>query len=1524
MNLKLFRYFFVLLFLSYGKILTGNPPAEISLNGTWQTGVETKAGQPPAEWQKTAVPGIPNHQGSTAWFRREFEIAPSSLPRRYVLHFKAVTFVAEIFVNNGRVNRHDVGFTPFDVDITEHIRPGKNILTVRVSNYQAIQGDYPVGAGLVPVTTGDRAFTAPSGSQSDRYWGIHDGVSLRIFPSVYIEDIYVKPSVREKNISSEVTIRNTTAKTYQGKLVLAVMDGDKAVMEIPAVEITVPAGTEKIISCPGISAEKLSLWWPINFRPAVIGDAAPKLYHLSVRLTDDKDKTVHEDRVRFGYREFRVDGEKFRLNEIPMVVFGTGAHYGEGSLDPREFYRLFLQTGARLVRLHGMLRNANWYDTADEMGILLKAESAMFGSHQHFAITAPVFWKNCERHLAEWIKSMRNHPAIVIWSLSNEMGLDSLGKITDPEMQKLYRKMQVLDDTRPMEAEADGDIGGISPIINIHCWWDYQKPMYPEDNYWFERQPVRQGYRSFTDQRLRGKPLYIGEFSPDYTDNMDQAAIVAGDRAYVQDHDQRYGVYGEITRGRIEGYRWTGVAGIGPWTVFETGAIPSPYTEQHRTAYRPIALLMRDAEEHFFSGREYVRRVMVLNDSLEKRRFRVVWELNIEHRGEERFELLPAEHRRMDIAMKMPEVLDRTAFRFSVKLFEGTKLHDQIVKTYLVFPEVKKETRPNKTKIYVYEAGDKVFTFLKDRGFIVQQIKRHEIASLKSPAVLMIGEGSLDDDLAGEKNALIRFVNGGGTVVCSEQARTGLIPGLRFFNRGPHSINFMRSTEHPIWNDAWPVTDADLRWWQGGLAVTKEMYAKPTQGAFHILADGGNANAGTSLVEIISGRGRWIASQFKLSELLNQEPMAGEIVTRILRYAEKAGGHNPPYVGVLADELFLSYLKERKAAFKELTEITPERIQNCSTLILRGTRFETLLKKCTSPVCRTLRTFVEHGGTVYLKDLSIVSEILLQEFLPGITWEPGGGRQIVPTQQKDILSGLGASDFRWCDDGPDNAINNPKELGYSLFKIPGAAERTVPGFLQEVKLGKGRVVIDQINWFGTRTPKAMRIGATLLTNLGLGGTVEPEAAFNKEDFFAVDLSRHVNRSFRDETANDGRGGWTDQGSNDLREMPTGDQVFRGVPYRIVSKDDGRAIILAGKVLQKILPRQVTDIEINRKAAGLVFLQGCAWAGEPWKYVVHYSDGTRREIPVRIETNVKDWWANAVTDLPGATAAWAGNNPQHLVALYAQEWINPRPDISIKTLDIVNEGLTVPFILAITGRNKLPLKSAVNIKPQDQTDFSLPFTILEKTAAFTAGPTSMTVDKNGNLFDVKSNGPAGKILLNKVEFSPRTADWHLPAAPNLRARVSDLKNGSKLIAVEGEFAYLDIRKIILLRPNGQIAVQIEAKTRYDVKPQEFNALRMDISLNSSGLTGGTFNGIPLARQFRGQVIDCRRNADRFEILSPEKTGLLIRMPPSEFYLFDYRVRPTDPPGSWDMPVEIPFSREAGSKGSFGMTIHPILN
>jgi len=181
---------------------------------------------------------------------------------------------------------------------------------------------------------------------------------------------------------------------------------------------------------------------------------------------------------------------------------------------------------------------------------------------------------------------------------------------------------------------------------------------------------------------------------------------------------------------------------------------------------------------------------------------------------------------------------------------------------------------------------------------------------------------------------------------------------------------------------------------------------------------------------------------------------------------------------------------------------------------------------------------------------------------------------------------------------------------------------------------------------------------------------------------------------------------------------------------------------------------------------------------------------------------------------------------------------------------------------------------------------------------------------------------GKTMLAGVGFGPRTSTWALAAAPNLASRWTKTANGSTVVVTEGSIGYLDVQKITILRPQGTMQMSLRAQVRRTVTPAEFHVLRMDFQVAAANMIGGTFNVIPLTKEYRGQVISCGGQASQFRFLRPDGVGLEIRIPPSEYYLFDYRGKPDDSPAAWTMPVELPVRREAGSVIEFRMEVRAV--
>jgi parallel beta-helix repeat protein len=197
-------------------------------------------------------------------------------------------------------------------------------------------------------------------------------------------------------------------------------------------------------------------------------------------------------------------------------------------------------------------------------------------------------------------------------------------------------------------------------------------------------------------------------------------------------------------------------------------------------------------------------------------------------------------------------------------------------------------------------------------------------------------------------------------------------------------------------------------------------------------------------------------------------------------------------------------------------------------------------------------------------------------------------------------------------------------------------------------------------------------------------------------YFQVELSKLANRAFADEKADDGQGGWSDQGpTTDLGMFPTGDQNFSGVPFKVLSPR-GCLVLKSGyRPQSKDLPSRVV-IPIHRKAEVLYFLHSGAWLGggkHEWSYIIHRGDGTSETIKVVGGDNIRDWSAPN-PDLPfdrefptTTQVAWTGRNQTfEKVSVYMMGWLNANAawcDVTEVEMVGSEEG-GVPILIAITG------------------------------------------------------------------------------------------------------------------------------------------------------------------------------------------------------------------------------------------------
>ena len=197
----------------------------------------------------------------------------------------------------------------------------------------------------------------------------------------------------------------------------------------------------------------------------------------------------------------------------------------------------------------------------------------------------------------------------------------------------------------------------------------------------------------------------------------------------------------------------------------------------------------------------------------------------------------------------------------------------------------------------------------------------------------------------------------------------------------------------------------------------------------------------------------------------------------------------------------------------------------------------------------------------------------------------------------------------------------------------------------------------------------------------------------------IDLSPYLNAQLTDSPASPGN-----ITGNNLAALPAGVHVFGGVPFDVAGliQLDGTNMAM----FKKHYPAEVDNIPINRKCAKLYLFHGANWiywrdfGATVAKLILHYTDGSAREIPIVAGEHVFDFWSPLFTTgvdpryfqmAPGTERAWAGTNPfirriwpDESLILYKSTFDNPQPGVTVSRLDYVStETGTAPFLVGLT-------------------------------------------------------------------------------------------------------------------------------------------------------------------------------------------------------------------------------------------------
>jgi hypothetical protein len=997
----------------------------ISLDGSWMLCRTDSAERPAAgaDWKPVQVPSLLNQLENSPylWYRRTVEVPAALAGRHLFLQFEAVRFVAEVYLNGQKVGGHYGGWEPFEIDVSAVCRPGKaNELVVRVQDVTGVVDqpmDYAKRERGRFINQAKDSVMAPVGSQCSRI-GIWQPVSLLARQDVYVDDVFVQTSLRRHQLSARISLRNLSDRARRVRLENAVAGGPP----IAAVEVSLPAG--------GVVSVTPRAAWP---NPRLWGPEDPHLYRLATRVSE-AGQTLDAVDTRFGFREFWIDGADMVLNGTPMKFLATAGH-PRGELDGElskeaalDFYRRIREAGCVAMRLHANVWPRWWYEAADEVGMPLVMESALFCWADDYALSKPAFWKNYREHLRAIVRAHQNHPSIVLISLENE--IMHCGGARVPEtlhnLAEAGRLVKSLDPTRPILFDADGDPEGVADVVNLHYPLDFNKRnLWPDAGYWLETGMQLASWPREFWQWDRKKPLYFGEFLHlQHFPETDPYTALIGDEAYRGHQMAMALAKAAAWEMQIEAYRAADVTGLCPWTLTETGPFPSDDNPRYlaiKRAYAKNAALVREYDCRFYSGEQVARTVYLYNDTLHPADLVCLWRLTrgaeTVDAGEHRARIEPARKQKFNIALHMPRVTQCTPLTFVVEVRNQGRLVYERSRSYWAYPR-KKADLPADARLAVFGRVDGALAqWLADAAGRWQPVA--DLGRLPAADVLLVAPHALDrlqpdgsvptvGDRSTPREALAAFVRDGGAVIVLEQDSydSGLLPA-QLVDRGS-TIAFARSREATLTAG---LVGNDYQFWRGDHVVARKMIAKPAGGRFRAVVDAGGPQGMVylPLLEVPHGRGRYLLAQLAVGEKFGREPVAQVVLENLVRYGARRAETPRPLGVVQGASAIKATLDQLDVCYEDLTgRLAGARLDGLGGLLVDATSAE--VARCAGQ----LRQYVERGGRVILHGADRSALETLRPLLPEpITAQRSPAGPLMLADYDAAVDGLTGQDLYW-------------------------------------------------------------------------------------------------------------------------------------------------------------------------------------------------------------------------------------------------------------------------------------------------------------------------------------------------------------------------------------------------------------------------------------------------------------------------------------------------------------------------------
>lgn len=471
----------------------------------------------PGDWNSQS-PEMKYYEG-TVWYQRTFTAKAEPGTRRF-LYFAGVSTRCNIYLNGKKIISHEGSFTPFQIEVTDALKDGENLLVCEVNNNRRVDA--------IPAMSYDWW----------NYGGITRDVMLVTVPTQYIADYFVRLEKGKKDV---IALSVSLSEAVAGK---------KVTVKIPELKVNCEMTTDAQGKAEAsVKVRSLQRWSP----------ESPKLYNIEIASPEDK---VTES---IGFRNIDTRGTKVFLNDKEIFLRSISFHeeipqrMGR-AFSPADADMLLSEAralGVNTIRLAHYPQNEYIVRKAEQMGFLLWEEIPVW---QSIDFTNDVTMGKARTMFDEMLQRDKNRCAVSMWGVANETRpsearnafltrLVSDGRAKDNT--RLYvaafdivyyqrdKDLFTMEDSFPEQLDLIG--------VNKYMGWYAPWPKDPKDCHW---------------QVCPDKPLLITEFGGEALYGQSGDEIVAS--SWSEDYQAK------LYRDNIRMFEnIPNLCGVSPWILFD-------------------------------------------------------------------------------------------------------------------------------------------------------------------------------------------------------------------------------------------------------------------------------------------------------------------------------------------------------------------------------------------------------------------------------------------------------------------------------------------------------------------------------------------------------------------------------------------------------------------------------------------------------------------------------------------------------------------------------------------------------------------------------------------------------------------------------------------------------------------------------------------------------------------------------------------------------------------------------------------